>query len=718
MPAELTASDLAQNPPADKMNNGTQDRLGELPQPVPAFSYAQAAKGRSPSVPSTLPAGKAQSDTTEVNDKKNVSSEARDAIAGPGNTHTKRTASEARAPHVVDISVNGDQSPDESSEVKDPKKEALDTEEPAVAGQSQPGVSAPSISDDDTTSTSTLLKEEDAFSVVNGSSDSTSDKQSQTSMNGTKPHERPGVEKEDNVISSWDEEVSVAPPALKEAPPPQVNVWKQRSAAKQQGAMPTQQPKPANPIVGGANTSEAMKGSSAVVEPKKPEIRRKTRSGPGPVEDPTPSGNGKDTSKTVEAVDRNGATLMAPPPPPPGDAMSWPTPDSSAGDGKKKSQDRPEKGEKDVGLTPKPHGKDKWVAVPFVPSAVFNTPVPTSRRGGRAPRGGREADNRGRNVVPAHSGSEKPSVAGAKSGHSPTSGGQELSKANLASTANASAAKPKRATSAGPTTPREQRKSVDGSVHEKRKDGEFAISKPNQTASNVSRRPSAPTTSKDSQMIYPSGTIEGSEPSWRSTIVNNHTQAGRTDQVALADANVQKTNGHERRGEGFNKTAEYNKDFYGNGSSRERGESRPERGRGGYRGRGGSNHAYYNPNMANGHGFSNGYTSQHQPSAASPSKLQSNHDRLSTQSHGFYQSAHHQPRHHRTNSRSQSISHASPYGRFSNGHHGGPAHLPNLQTDLANEYGYLPAHQGAMTAVPFNPYAEPPSVFGMVNLQM
>lgn len=79
-----------------------------------------------------------------------------------------------------------------------------------------------------------------------------------------------------------------------------------------------------------------------------------------------------------------------------GDAESWPTPDTVTMDNRRKSAslDKPEKPEIKLGGS-KAHGK-QWVQVPFVPTAVFNTPLPPSaaRRGGRG--GGRGRDGAGR----------------------------------------------------------------------------------------------------------------------------------------------------------------------------------------------------------------------------------------------------------------------------------------------------------------------------------
>jgi len=697
------------------MSAVAQKSYGDLPQPIPAFSYAQAAKGRSPSVPSPLPAGKARSDSAEADGERASSSETRNPNADSSTTSTKRTASEGRAPQGKDLRAGEEGRPALTSDTKDSTVADSDLEKPAVAGQSQPVASTPSSPEYGTTSTSTLPKEEDLFSTMNGSSDSTSDKQSQTSQNGSKSREKVVGEKEQDISApSWDEEVSVHTPALKEAPPPPVNFWTQRSEkAKSKASTTVQPPKPVTSANGSAATNGLPKNGETVIEPKTQDGRKKSKTAPGPAEDRSTLGAGKDGSRPADTAEKTAPAPMAPPPPP-GDAVSWPTPDSAGSDGRKRGQDRVEKYEKDVPLTPKPHGKEKWVPVPYVPTAVFNTPLPPARRGGRgAPRGGREGEARGRNTATTGNSAEKSTVAGSVNGQASTTTGQER---------GTTTSKPKRASSAGPTTPREQRKTETSTGADKRKDGEAVLPKApitNGSASNTTRRPSAPTTSRDSQTARTSDNGQPNEPSWNSKIVPTSVNEEKKDQAGFKDVSAHPKAGEpERRNEGPTRPLEPSRDFHRRYPSHERDEPRSDRGRGNYRGRGAGNHTFFGSNPSNGHSYTNGYASHYQPPSASPSKPHSNHEWLPPQTPGSYQPPHHQTRHYRTNSRSQSIPQSSPYGRFSNGHHGGPANLPNLQTELANEYGYLPGHQGAMSAMPFNSYGEQPSVFGMVNLQM
>ena len=72
-----------------------------------------------------------------------------------------------------------------------------------------------------------------------------------------------------------------------------------------------------------------------------------------------------------------------------GDPELWPTPETAISDDRRRSSqlDRPEKPE----AKPVDSKTQKWVTMPFVPTAVFNTPLPPAARG-RGGRGGRGRD--------------------------------------------------------------------------------------------------------------------------------------------------------------------------------------------------------------------------------------------------------------------------------------------------------------------------------------
>ena len=145
------------------------------------FSYAQAAKGRSPSVPNTALA-------------------AEKPVA-------KRTASEGQQTLVDDFEEQ------KSSNVTSPP-----------ANNDENKVSLPSSPEYSTAPSLTLPKEEDMSATQNGSSEFTWEKASQSSQSGTKDGESG---KRDVDTASWADESS-ASVSLRDAPPPAVNFWEQR----------------------------------------------------------------------------------------------------------------------------------------------------------------------------------------------------------------------------------------------------------------------------------------------------------------------------------------------------------------------------------------------------------------------------------------------------------------------------------------------------------
>ncbi len=365
--------------------------------------------------------------------------------------------------------------------------------------------------------------------------------------------------------------------------------------------------------------------------------------------------------------------------------------------------------------------------VPYVPTAVFNTPLPPSRRGGRPARG-REGGTRGGGFghggSAPHGGNGVEKQAAGPQGNSTgaaQAGVGERGRADLSSPKNTSyASRPKRAVSAGPPTSREQRKSADTGTGEKRKEGDVTVRSGNQngSAGNESRRTSAAAQTEFIQIgqnfSVNNGAPNAEKPAHIVTAKDERRQSVSHDAHAYP-----KSAGPERRSEGSMRAPDHSRDFHGHVPIRERGEGRPERGRGGLRGRGG-NHGFSNSTAVNGQGFPNGHPYQYQSQVPpQSSKSHSNHERHATQPQGtpFMPSQSH-GRHFRSGSRSQSIPHSAPYGRFPNGPHSGAPQLPNLQTDLANQYGYQPGNQGIMSAMPFNAYMEQVSLYGMVSMQM
>lgn len=710
------------------MSAATQSPLGDPPRATPAFSYAQAAKGRSPSGPPSLSTEKTPKGDQETRSVNGPTADNQDTVVATGSFATKRAASEGHRSRNSSTTVTAETIPPFQGNSESSTTEAAMTPATQASEQSQTVVSTPSSPEFGITSSSTIPKDDDLFSNANASSDSTWEKLSQGSQNGSKLNEKTDTEKEPIMNGSWDVETPAppVPPALKEAPPPTVNIWKQRIDAKaaKQPAI-TSSRNPASHSTTNNNANFASKPFDIGAESRKYDSKKQAKRAQGGADDKPATAGAKDEMRPLDLkangaeasesgppklpkaanVDRSVPGSTAPPPPPPGDAQSWPTPDSALDEEKRKAQERAEKGEKDKSTISRAHGKEKWMPVPYVPSYVPSTPLPNIRRGARAPRGSRDSVPRGGGFSADKATAGSPE---ATAGSQPVA--SERGKPDSATTRSSSGnMRPKRASSAGPPAKRDQRRGSDMAAPEKRKDtGNSTFSAEARRASSItqdetSRNRRAPT---DPNEVDPrSGAARNfQEPS--STPTRND---GSGESYAHS-----KVNGFERRGEAGSKTYEYARDYHNAAPARDRGEGKPERGRGGYRSRGAGNYAFTHSAISNGHMAQHSYASP-----PMPGKPSSFHDRHASQ----YQNSTYQPRQtqgrFRSGSQSYSVPHTATSTRFPPSHHTASGHqLPNLQTDVANAWGFQPGSQGIMSANPYNPYMEQVSIVGMVSMQM
>ena len=429
----------------------------------------------------------------------------------------------------------------------------------------------------------------------------------------------------------------------------------------------------------------------------------------------------------VEKPSTTGSTPL----PPPGDVVSWPILDNAQGEEKKKAQQRTERSEKEKTPAVKPHGKEKWMPVPYVPTAIFNTPMPPNRRGGRLARGGRENGSRGASTSHGSTGTEKPATGpSGNSANPPSNNTNERGRTDVHHSKGNSSSKPKRAMSAGPSAVREQRKAADANQFEKPREAGTAPSRASQSNgfnTHEYRRASASTQTDDQKTRRPVITSNNQTSEYSSNTVKASQII--TDKPEKSQQISQDTHSHPRsalsdqRHDGSFKPQENAREHYSQGSNRERGEGRIDRGRGGFRGRGVGNHNFSNSNQTGGPSYAASHSNQHQnPTFYSNHKSQTGHERHSSQLQGASQSqSQTSTRNFRSGSRSQAVPYSAAYNRLSsgsNGSHPGPPHLSNLQTDLANSYGYQPGSQGIMSAMPYNAYMEQMSLFGMVSMQM
>ena len=413
------------------------------------------------------------------------------------------------------------------------------------------------------------------------------------------------------------------------------------------------------------------------------------------------------------------------PPPPPGDAISWPTPDIAQEEEKKKSADRSEKIDKDKTPATKPHGKEKWVPVPYVPSAVFATPLPPGRRGGRTVRGGgREGSGSGRGGHAVHtsiSGTEKPPAVTTSTPGTPAGSGSDRPRGDMGPPrGGALPSRSKRAASAGPPINRENRKAPETSVVEKREDSSASdqqMFQNNRTSPIEDRRSSIATQTDRPQKgrhVSLTGGMNENTGNRKQSFTNGERDVGHQSN---SNDHAHPRSMTDRRSEGAMRPSEVFRDYNGFSHTRERGEGRADRGRGGFRGRGGYN-AFNGSQTSNGQSPA-GQSGYQSAPGYTPPKSHSFNERHSAQPQGSaFPPAPRETKGHRGNSRSQSIPNPTGFGRFLNG---GPLpgtqQLPALQTDVANMYGYQPGHPAIMSAVPYQSY-EQIQLIGMVQMQM
>jgi la-related protein 1 len=214
---------------------------------MPVFSYAQAAKGQTPLHISSASSSVSNSNSAEPAPRSASTHRPGASEESDGSEMTRR-ASEAQ---LTKASVEG--SDLSSSVVAAP---AADASKEMSSSNSQSGSepphqqlqSAPPSPAFGSTSTSTVLKEDDASATPNGSSESTWDKISQTSQNVEKLDGKADGDDEDMKLSTW--EHVPAPATLKEAPPPAFNIWEKRKMDQQakvtKDSKSSQSPKTAN----------------------------------------------------------------------------------------------------------------------------------------------------------------------------------------------------------------------------------------------------------------------------------------------------------------------------------------------------------------------------------------------------------------------------------------------------------------------------------------
>ncbi|RKF71623.1 putative la domain containing protein [Golovinomyces cichoracearum] len=657
--------------------------IGEKTPAPPLFSYAQAAKGR-PSAPPPFAVQMTQSIMSNslptVKDANSITSK-----SSQGYERDDRISIEKTDSTMIKI--------DNSSELT-PLENKNSLSESADSPPSSPGVFSISAS----SPRKTDAKEDDFIVAENGS-----ESMNETNSAGEKTKRQKSISQD-----------SEKPEMLVPAPLPAVNFWQQRKEKLAQ-IIPTPTPKNiktpidnsgpvSTPLHLNPKSNETKKrGKQSTVEGgdraagmnQNGVPRDTTLSGRGPKK----NGNGMSRFKDDQSNKRNGARgsrhydKEAKSPgiqalPPVEDANSWPTPETVLYEDKRKVLEKQERDDKEEIASNKPRQKEKWLPVPYTPTVTFNTPMPT--RGGRtrgAPRAGR-SDPDGRS---AHG--QNGTIMGEKHYTSTQDG----------TNSNSEADRPDTREGTNMTLPPSRRRSTD--IVGSRKSSVVQYSEKPKT--------NQPKNENHSQFEH--------NNSARNAQVGHQLEEVREPRISDESFNASKielsqpsdgtgAGSTERRSDQNMRNPDHS--HFGKENShqpRERIEGRPERGRGGFRGRVG--HSNYTNGLSHQQSnFSNGTSIQHQngynirqgpysPPLVTPYNAQ------------FVQA----PRVVRVGHRSQSIPNNSLYGRFSQNGGGVSQALSPLQTS-SPMYDYTPMQ--SMSASPYPPYIDHVSVHAMVTMQL
>lgn len=333
----------------------TASLTAEMSQPT--FSYAQAAKGQAPVHQVPQPSNSPAPASVSSKDETTTVSTSVTAPSVASNEDVREPTKQSQTGNE-----SGLQKQDSDIETQSSNAAAITPTVPTTKGDSTPARSTPAAA-------------EEKPQRHGGRSTRTTDPESRKGRKGKKGRKE-DKDGEGDGDKPQEEKEPPKPVILSEAPIPTVNPWLQRKAATA---------KPAPPVEDGRKEEKAgaQDGNSTEKSQKKPAESNRTT-------DQVPRRNGPRGSRA-----ENAASL-----PSVNDASLWPDVKSAAvaaDEEKKKNQDKTEQrvdkdgqGQDDAASKNK---KKEWVAMPYVPSVNFNTPMPqrssNKPRGGA--RGGREA---------------------------------------------------------------------------------------------------------------------------------------------------------------------------------------------------------------------------------------------------------------------------------------------------------------------------------------
>ncbi|TID21639.1 RNA-binding protein Lupus La [Venturia nashicola] len=391
------------------MASNQKPLVSDSAAPAVPFSYAQAAKGITSSHVSAQSSRAASGAITPITPvtppKENSVPQGLKSELAPGSSWADDVETSTKE------KKKGMESHSSATTVVDPQQSPKSTSPVIRAARSQSnGAVSPPSPDFGSASTSTLAREEDAVSVPVSSLDAAWENKSQGSnvpetrqVSSDRAASKGRGKGRGKKSDKSEEPETWSQPALPlhEAPLPTRNPWKIMPVVPKSAPM-LARPSPAlfesskeAPALVTSNVdtlkSERNKSISVITTNsdstrttadlrKEGDVRLNQRR--------EPRTGTKIAGKST--VDSQAVQITSPPM----DQESWPTPDTVA----ERVQDKTEKSQNlqaEAAPAP-PKGKNAWAKVDFIPTVVFNTPLPsTSRRGGRGgSRGGRESNGR------------------------------------------------------------------------------------------------------------------------------------------------------------------------------------------------------------------------------------------------------------------------------------------------------------------------------------
>ncbi|KIW31532.1 hypothetical protein, variant [Cladophialophora immunda] len=523
----------------------------------------------------------------------------------------------------------------------------------------------------------------------------------------------------------------------KAAPIPTVNVWQVRREAQAAKMKGLEQQRG----VASSNPSQPPKPRSGSEDPKRKSLSKEIGGSEkeGKNVDTTRSVNRKDmpSARSSRPTSQHGEKGDVEAPPPVDDAQSWPTPENSNVDERRKSASLEKTDKLDGRPGPQKTHSNKWVAVPFVPTAKFETQLPpaAARRGGRGVGRGRDAGGRGG----GHVGSAAEKQDGTTSMGPPPvprqSGEQDRGRRSEGERGARGASVP--TTSTRPTSG---------------EDVNPAFWKPSapyakdQASENVPTNSTAPQQNVEEQTLRTdhssrsssrhAGNVGGRMTNGEGNTsieqpTGSHTQANEPvarysftfDRYKGSGTGGSRGAGEFGRDRGSGRNRDWSRDKPDSarekveswrdrepsGDQSNRREPRSERGRG-YRGRGNSS---YNPPFASSHAYTSPLP---QNGFEPPSRANSHTETRSRQaSQPFVPTQASNST--RTNPRSQSIPVGMMFPGFYNGMPAMPQGLPSIQTDMSI-YGYPSQMQMQPSIMSAMPYNDPLNSYALLSMVM